>query len=184
MTPLKIGACLAPHEIVDHREWLFGADRDIELQGFCTHKDQTTESADRIATAKQAVAGFNRRLAMHGPCEGFDMDNKNPEFRPIITSRYLKALAACSDKTILWVSNPKSANLLSLAPHPAQKRRRASLANAKDIAAHTDLEHSAVVKTRGPGRVACHSCNCVRQIIPNASEMEDREQQRRRHVVG
>ena len=39
MTPLKIGACLAPHEIADHRPWLFDDARDIELQGFSTHKD-------------------------------------------------------------------------------------------------------------------------------------------------
>ena len=37
MTPLKIGACLAPLEIQDDRDWLFEANRDIELQGFSTH---------------------------------------------------------------------------------------------------------------------------------------------------
>ena len=94
MTPLKIGACLAPHEIADHRDWLFGADRDIELQGFSVHKDLTTEFEDRIAAAKAALNGFNGRLGMHGPYEGLDMDNKDPELRPIITARYLKALEA------------------------------------------------------------------------------------------
>ena len=39
MNPLKIGACLAPFEIHKHRDWLFEANRDIELQGFSTHKD-------------------------------------------------------------------------------------------------------------------------------------------------
>ena len=51
MTPLKIGACLAPHEIADHRAWLFDDARDIELQGFSTHKDLTTEFEDRISAA-------------------------------------------------------------------------------------------------------------------------------------
>ena len=96
MTPPKIGACLAPHEIADHREWLFGADRDIELQGFSTHKDLTTEFEERISVAKAALAGFKGRLGMHGPYEGLDMDNKDPEVRPIVTARYLKTLEAAN----------------------------------------------------------------------------------------
>lgn len=94
MTPVKIGACLAPHEIADHRDWLFGADRDIELQGFSQHKDLTTEFEDRIAAAKEALDGFGGRVGMHGPYEGLDMDNKDPDVRHIITARFLKALEA------------------------------------------------------------------------------------------
>ena len=94
MTPLKIGACLAPHEIADHRDWLFDADRDIELQGFSTHQDLALEFEDRVAAAKSALKGFRGRLGLHGPYEGLDMDNKDPEVRTIITARYLKALEA------------------------------------------------------------------------------------------
>ena len=77
MNPLKIGACLMPHEIEDHRNWLFDADRDIELQGFSLHKDLTTEFEDRISAARKALAGFKGRLGIHGPYEGLDMDNKD-----------------------------------------------------------------------------------------------------------
>ncbi len=94
MTPLKIGACLAPHEIKDHRSWLFDAERDIELQGFSRHVDLTTEFEDRIAAAKVALEGFQGRRGIHGPYEGLDMDNKDPELRPLITTRFLKALEA------------------------------------------------------------------------------------------
>ena len=94
MTPLKIGACLAPFEIQDHRDWLFEANRDIELQGFSTHKDLTVELEERIASAKKALRGFEGRLGIHGPYEGLDMDNKDREIRPIVTARYLKALQA------------------------------------------------------------------------------------------
>lgn len=94
MTPLKIGACLAPHEIEDHRNWLFDSDRDIELQGFSLHKDLTTEFEDRISSARKALAGFQGRLGIHGPYEGLDMDNKDCEVRPVVTARYLKALQA------------------------------------------------------------------------------------------
>ncbi|WP_299046919.1 sugar phosphate isomerase/epimerase family protein [uncultured Tateyamaria sp.] len=94
MTLLRIGACLAPHEIAEHRDWLFDADRDIELQGFSSYTDLTTEFEDRIAAAKTALKGFGGRLGLHGPFEGLDMDNKDAQVRPIITARYLKALDA------------------------------------------------------------------------------------------
>ena len=54
MTPLKIGACLEPNEIVNHRNWLFDDARDNELQGFSTHKDLSIKFEDRVSTAKQA----------------------------------------------------------------------------------------------------------------------------------
>lgn len=94
MKPLKIGACLAPHEIADHRDWLFEADRDLELQGFSTHKNLTTELDDKIAAATRALDGFKGRIGIHGPYEGLDMDNKDPEVRSIVTARYIKALEA------------------------------------------------------------------------------------------
>ncbi|MEL6510651.1 MAG: sugar phosphate isomerase/epimerase family protein [Pseudomonadota bacterium] len=94
MTPLKIGACLAPHEIAAHRDWLFDADRDLELQGFSQHADLTTDFEDRIAAANTALDGFQGRIGIHGPFEGLDMDNKDPELRPLITARFLKALEA------------------------------------------------------------------------------------------
>ena len=94
MNPLKIGACLAPFEIHKHRDWLFDANRDIELQGFSTYKGLTVELEERIASAKEALRGFEGRLGIHGPYEGLDIDNKDPEVRPVITARYLKALEA------------------------------------------------------------------------------------------
>ncbi|MEL6573150.1 MAG: sugar phosphate isomerase/epimerase family protein [Pseudomonadota bacterium] len=94
MPQLKIGACLAAAEIAEHRDWLFEADRDIELQDFGSHKSLTTECEDRIAAAKVALDGHKGRLGIHGPYEGLDMDNKDPEVRPIVTARYLKALEA------------------------------------------------------------------------------------------
>lgn len=94
MTPLKIGACLAPHDITDHRDWLFDADRDLELQGFSSHEDLITAFEDRIAAANAALDGFRGRRGIHGPYEGLDMDNKDPELRPLITARFLRALEA------------------------------------------------------------------------------------------
>lgn len=94
MTPLKIGACLKANEIADHREWLFDAERDIELQDFGSHKALTFELDARVEAAKAALEGHTGRLGIHGPFEGLDMDNKDPELRPLITARFLKALEA------------------------------------------------------------------------------------------
>lgn len=94
MTPLKIGACLKTHEIADHRDWLFDAARDIELQDFMTHAALSTEFEDRIAAARVTLDGHAGRRGIHGPFEGLDIDNKDAELRPLITARFLKALEA------------------------------------------------------------------------------------------
>ena len=94
MTPLKIGACLKTPDIKDHRDWLFDAARDIELQDFMTHAALTSEFDARIGAAKTALDGHTGRLGIHGPFEGLDIDNKDAELRSIITSRFLKALEA------------------------------------------------------------------------------------------
>lgn len=94
MTPLKIGACLKSTDIAAHRDWLFDAARDIEVQDFMSHEALTTEYEDRIAAAKAALDGHTGRIGIHGPFEGLDIDNKDAELRPIITARFLKALEA------------------------------------------------------------------------------------------
>jgi sugar phosphate isomerase/epimerase len=94
MQPLKIGACLTTSEIAEHRDWLFDDDRDLELQDFGSHAALSSEFEARISAALTALEGFKGRIGIHGPYEGLDMDNKDPEVRPIITARFLKALEA------------------------------------------------------------------------------------------
>lgn len=94
MTPLKIGACLRANEVAVHRDWLFEAGRDLELQDFMTHAALTAELEDRVSAARAALAGFTGRLGIHGPYEGLDIDSKDPELRPLITARFLRALEA------------------------------------------------------------------------------------------
>ena len=94
MPPLKIGACLRAAEIEHHKAWLFDTDRDIELQDFGSHAALTTEFEDRIAAANTALDGHKGRRGIHGPFEGLDLDNKDPELQPLITARLLKALEA------------------------------------------------------------------------------------------
>ena len=94
MLPLKIGACLKISEIADHRDWLFEADRDIEIQDFMTFASLSTNRADLIEAAKTALNGHQGRVGIHGPYEGLDVDNKDSELRPLITARFLSALEA------------------------------------------------------------------------------------------
>ncbi|WP_292293162.1 sugar phosphate isomerase/epimerase family protein [Marivita sp.] len=94
MTALKIGACLKASEIADHRDWLFYSDRDIEIQDFMSHAALTTEFEDRIAAVKSALDGHSGRIGIHGPFEGLDIDNKDPELQPLITARLIRALEA------------------------------------------------------------------------------------------
>ncbi|KAJ54282.1 sugar phosphate isomerase [Actibacterium mucosum KCTC 23349] len=94
MKPLKIGACLKIDEIATHRDWLFDAERDIELQSFMTRDALTVDRDDLIAAAKAALQGHRGRVGIHGPFEGLDIDNKDAELRPLITARFLSALEA------------------------------------------------------------------------------------------
>ncbi|EPX85270.1 sugar phosphate isomerase/epimerase family protein [Salipiger mucosus] len=94
MTPLKIGACLKTDEIATLRDWLFEAERDIEIQDFMSHAAVTHDREERIEAARAALDGHTGRRGIHGPFEGLDLDNKDPELRPLITARLLAALEA------------------------------------------------------------------------------------------
>ena len=94
MTPLKIGACLKAAEIATHRDWLFDSARDIELQDFVSHAGLNGEYEDRVAAAKAALDGHTGRRGIHGPYEGLDLDNKDPELQSLITARFVKSVEA------------------------------------------------------------------------------------------
>lgn len=94
MTPLVIGACLSAKDIAAHRDWLFEANRDIEIQDFMSPAALSTEMEDRIAATLKALEGHHGRRGIHGPFEGLDIHNKDSELRPLIKERFLKALEA------------------------------------------------------------------------------------------
>jgi sugar phosphate isomerase/epimerase len=94
MSPLKIGACLKTEEIATHRDWLFDAGRDIEIQNFMSFSALHDDFEDLIAATNSALDGHTGRVGIHGPFEGLDIDNKDAELRPLITARFLKALEA------------------------------------------------------------------------------------------
>ena len=95
MTPLCIGACLSVSEIATHRDWLFSAPRDIELQDLIGPGKLDGDIGALVTAAKAALDGHTGRLGIHGPFYGLDIDNRDPEVRPIITRRYIRAIEAC-----------------------------------------------------------------------------------------
>lgn len=92
MSPLKVGACLLIPHVAAHRDWLFDAERDIELQDFLSHSALTTDRAALIQAARDALRGHRGRVGIHGPFEGLDIDNKDAELQPLITARFIAAL--------------------------------------------------------------------------------------------
>ena len=92
MAPLKIGACMAISEIATYRDWIFDAERDLEIQDYIWAEALTPETT---AQAKAALAGFKGRLGVHGPFIGLDMANEDAEVQAIVTQRYIKA-AECA----------------------------------------------------------------------------------------
>ena len=130
MTPLKIGAALSAAEIADHRNWLFDDGRDIELQDFGSHAALTNERADRIAAARAALDGHEGRIGIHGPYEGLDIDNKDPELRPLISARLITAVetAAAVGARQMVIHSPYDAwhrnNLLASPGYAATRAAR------------------------------------------------------------
>lgn len=94
MTPLKIGACLMAHEIAGHRDWLFDTDRDIEIQDFMSHAALSHDFDATVSAVRHALQGHAGRVGIHGPFEGIDIDNKDPELQPLIAARFIRGLEA------------------------------------------------------------------------------------------
>lgn len=130
MTPLKIGAALRASEIADHRAWLFDDARDVEIQDFMTRAALTTERADRIAAVRAALDGHAGRVGIHGPFEGLDIDNKDPEVRPLVSARLVSAVecAAAVGARQMVIHSPYDAwhrnNLLSWPGYAATRAAR------------------------------------------------------------
>ncbi len=94
MTPLKIGAALKIDELASHRDWLFDANRDLELQDFIfadVYREGWQATVDRALAATQ---GFGGRLGIHGPFIGLDIAAGDPDAAEAIGRRYAEAADA------------------------------------------------------------------------------------------
>nr|WP_216671275.1 sugar phosphate isomerase/epimerase family protein [Mangrovicoccus sp. HB161399] len=85
---------MAAREIAAHRDWLFDGGRDLELQDFRGHA-ALRDWKETAAQIRPLLDGHRGRRGIHGPFEGLDIANPDPELRPLITARFLDAVAAC-----------------------------------------------------------------------------------------
>lgn len=96
MKPLKIGACLTLDALAAHRDWLFGAGRDIELQDLIRPDLAVADWMAWAAEARAALQGHAGRVGLHAPFVGLDIDNGDAELRGLITARYVASVDACA----------------------------------------------------------------------------------------
>ncbi|QPM89811.1 sugar phosphate isomerase/epimerase family protein [Pseudooceanicola algae] len=108
MTPLKIGAALLTKDIASHRDWLFDANRDLEIQDFCLPGVVSDGWDEAVAQAKAALDGFQGRLGIHGPFWGLDVANPDRDMAKVIGGKYLRAVesAAAIGATQMVIHSP------------------------------------------------------------------------------
>lgn len=91
-----IGAALSLLDLPKYRDWLFEADRDLELQDFCFATVLNGDWSAFADIAKQQLDGFRGRLGIHGPFSGFEIDTKDPDVRAMVQKRMDQALDVCA----------------------------------------------------------------------------------------
>lgn len=96
MLPLKIGAALTLEKLPTFKDWLIEGQRDLEIQDFKSTKLLLSDWSERAAAIKSALDGFDGRLGIHGPFRHAPLDCDDPEFRPLVTKRYMSGIAFCA----------------------------------------------------------------------------------------
>ena len=71
MTKLKIGAALPVMQLPKHRDWLIDGQRDLEIQDFSMPEILGVDWSGVVRYAKELLAGYEGRLGIHGPYDGF-----------------------------------------------------------------------------------------------------------------
>ena len=89
-----LGAAMNIGEINQFKEFLFEADRDLELQDFIGVDILDDHFDTAIARAKKALDGFSGRLGLHGPFKGFSIYSQDPIIVEAVHKRILKCLNA------------------------------------------------------------------------------------------
>jgi sugar phosphate isomerase/epimerase len=94
--PPVIGACLPVHRLADFRDWLFEADRDVELQSFETAEVLDGDWRALAGEARRLLDGHEGRRGIHGPFRGFAIDAPDPEIRRLVERRLMQGLDVCA----------------------------------------------------------------------------------------
>ncbi|MEL6235299.1 MAG: sugar phosphate isomerase/epimerase family protein [Pseudomonadota bacterium] len=94
--PVVIGAALPVQALAQHRDWLLGAPRDVELQSFHSHENLSGDWSAAVAEAKRQLDGHTGRLGIHGPFWGFTIHSQDPDIRAVVARRMMQALDVCA----------------------------------------------------------------------------------------
>ncbi len=91
-----LGAALTVEMIERHRDWLFDADRDVEVQSFFDGSVLDGDWGPLAARGAKALAGHRGRIGLHGPFVGFRIDPADRAIREVVTRRLLQGLEVCA----------------------------------------------------------------------------------------
>lgn len=96
MPEITVGAALALQDIPRYRDWLFEAQRDIELQDFFTAEVLNGDWRPAATEIRTALDGHTGRLGIHGPFWGFSTASRDPDVRALVARRMQQGLDVCA----------------------------------------------------------------------------------------
>ncbi len=94
--PLTVGAALPVPRLGAFRDWLFEADRDVELQSFHFPGTIDGDWEPLAAEARRVLDGHKGRIGIHGPFWGFLIATPDVEVRAVVTKRMMQGLDVCA----------------------------------------------------------------------------------------
>ncbi|MEM6712794.1 MAG: sugar phosphate isomerase/epimerase family protein [Pseudomonadota bacterium] len=108
MKPIRIGAALMLQDLPTYKAWLVDGERDLEIQDFHRTDLLLSDWSGHVAAVKRELDGFTGRLGIHGPFWNLPLDSDDPEFRPLITKRYMTGveIAAALGATQMVIHSP------------------------------------------------------------------------------
>ena len=90
-----LGAALSADTIPLHRDWLFGHNRDLEIQDFHAAEVLNGDWRGLASHIRGLLDGYQGRVGIHGPFWGFTIDSQDVDVRAIVTKRLLQGLDVC-----------------------------------------------------------------------------------------
>lgn len=94
--PLPIGAALMLDDLEAHRDWLFDAGRDLEIQDFLLPEVLDGDWQATVTRAKRLLRGFTGRRGIHGPFHDMPLDARDPEVASIVSRRMVLGVEAAA----------------------------------------------------------------------------------------
>ncbi|MBQ2263639.1 MAG: sugar phosphate isomerase/epimerase [Loktanella sp.] len=92
MTLSTIGAAIQINDLASLRDWLFDADRPIEIQDFVGADVIAGDTSDLVARYLTALDGHAGPRGIHGPFFGLDLSNPDRDIRAVIQKRLITGI--------------------------------------------------------------------------------------------